>query len=267
MGSKTKESLYLHIADTLRKKIRKGDYGPGVMLPSQKELSTVFKTTVMTVRQALSLLEKEGLVSMVHGLGTFVASGDMKGRDFRLQGFSDEMERHRVSITTRVLNKEYSCRISHVQHLLGTGDKPCCCLTRLRFLGDTPIILQRSYVSSEYRNVVKEYEESASLYECLHKVSGGVVEGREIIVPILLGAEEAALLGEKEKSAGMVSYRASFNISHTVILFDEAVMTGTNVLLSVRQTGRQHLFNYSIIVDERSAPFAQLLNPAFWEET
>ena len=64
---------YLRIYRDLRDKITTGALAPNEQLPTQRELAQGHGVTVMTVRHALQLLEQEELVTMRHGLGTFVA--------------------------------------------------------------------------------------------------------------------------------------------------------------------------------------------------
>ena len=63
---------YHQIAEALRERIRGGDPAPGASLPNQRELARSFGVTLMTLRQALELLEREHLIVRRHGLGTFV---------------------------------------------------------------------------------------------------------------------------------------------------------------------------------------------------
>jgi GntR family transcriptional regulator len=63
---------YERIADTLRHEIRAGVYPPGDRLPTGDALTARFKVSPGPVRQAIDLLESEGLVESRHGLGTFV---------------------------------------------------------------------------------------------------------------------------------------------------------------------------------------------------
>ncbi|MEW5816822.1 MAG: GntR family transcriptional regulator [Spirochaetota bacterium] len=262
-----KQIRYLTIAERLRKKIRSGDLTPGASLPSQKELAAIFDTTVMTVRQALAVLEHEGLINFTHGVGTFVATGEMKGRDIRLVGFADEMKLHKVQITTKIVEKNFSHKDERIQKILGISEKRFCRLTRLRFINQDPIILQRSYVAAKYQSVIKEYNESESLYACLHKVSGELTTGREIISSILPSPIEAGLLNIRPDRPILLSYRVSLNIAHRVILFDEAYISGKRVVAVVRQIGKQHFFNYNVVLDDRADLLTQLLNPDFWEES
>ncbi len=64
---------YQQIADALRDQIRRGDLTPGARLDTQRALARRFEVTLMTLRQALEVLEREQLIERRHGLGTFVA--------------------------------------------------------------------------------------------------------------------------------------------------------------------------------------------------
>jgi len=66
---------YLLLTDTLRAAIQSGKYGNGDKLPSENELTKMYACSRQTVRQALSILDEEGLTERVRGSGTFVKSG------------------------------------------------------------------------------------------------------------------------------------------------------------------------------------------------
>lgn len=63
---------YVQIAAELREQICTGVLGVGAALPSETELRRHYGTSRNTVRQALALLEHEGLVVAEHGRGRFV---------------------------------------------------------------------------------------------------------------------------------------------------------------------------------------------------
>ena len=52
---------------------RRSAQRPGERLDNQRSLAREFGVTLMTLRQALELLERDGLITRRHGLGTFVA--------------------------------------------------------------------------------------------------------------------------------------------------------------------------------------------------
>lgn len=63
---------YERIATKLRDAIRDGTYQAGDQLPSEQTLMAENGVSLPVVRQALDLLESEGLVDRVHGRGTYV---------------------------------------------------------------------------------------------------------------------------------------------------------------------------------------------------
>ncbi|HEY9595745.1 MAG TPA: GntR family transcriptional regulator [Spirochaetia bacterium] len=257
---------YMSIAGTLRDRIRGGDYPAGAVLPSQKELAEIFDTTVMTVRQAIAVLETEGLLRIAHGVGTFVASGTRGGRALRLRGFSDSMRPEEARIRTRILEREYDVTDPSALAVLGGGSRHCCRVTRVRTVGNEPVIYQRSYVPPRFRSVIRGLSDGESLYAALGSACGGVVEGREIVVPIALEKREAAALEEKAGAPALFSIRASFDLARTPVLYDEAFIRTTRVFLTVHQSGKSNVSAYSI-PRSRPADIAEhLLTPSFWEE-
>ena len=63
---------YERIADDLRQQIRSQKLTPGQQMPAQTALAEQYRVSLPTVQQALSVLEAEGLIDSVHGIGTYV---------------------------------------------------------------------------------------------------------------------------------------------------------------------------------------------------
>ncbi|MFE2599960.1 GntR family transcriptional regulator [Streptomyces sp. NPDC059396] len=63
---------YERIADDLRQSIRAGELKPGDRLPSETKLAEEHRRSVPTIRDALRLLQDEGLIEKQHGRGNFV---------------------------------------------------------------------------------------------------------------------------------------------------------------------------------------------------
>jgi GntR family transcriptional regulator len=58
--------------DEIRQAIVKGIYSPGSQLPTEAELGALLGVSRTVVREALRLLEEDGLIARRHGVGTFV---------------------------------------------------------------------------------------------------------------------------------------------------------------------------------------------------
>ncbi|MCX5194941.1 GntR family transcriptional regulator [Streptomyces sp. NBC_00249] len=67
-----RQPKYQRIADALRTAIQSGEYGPGDRLPGENDLMATYDVARMTARQALGVLQNEGLVEARKGAGVFV---------------------------------------------------------------------------------------------------------------------------------------------------------------------------------------------------
>ena len=65
--------LYHQLADLLRAAIQSGEYEPGFLLPTELALEQEFEVGRDTVRDAMAVLRREGLVVTRHGQGSRVA--------------------------------------------------------------------------------------------------------------------------------------------------------------------------------------------------
>lgn len=75
---------YAQMANILRASIADGEYPPGVRLPSESALAREHGVSAMTARQAVSVLEEEGLVRRIQGKGTFVRKMGVSTSSFEL---------------------------------------------------------------------------------------------------------------------------------------------------------------------------------------
>ena len=55
--------LYLQMAEVLRQRVHRGVWAPGDLLPTLDELAREFSVAKVTVRQAVKLLQDEGLLA------------------------------------------------------------------------------------------------------------------------------------------------------------------------------------------------------------
>ena len=65
--------LYRQIADDLRRKIESDEFPPGMQVPTEDQLMDSYHASRNTVRSALKELTTRGLVTTLHGKGTFVS--------------------------------------------------------------------------------------------------------------------------------------------------------------------------------------------------
>ncbi len=243
----SKKLRYLEIADVLKKKIKQGEFPQGQALPSQKELSEIFNTSVMTTRGALAELEQEGIITVIHGVGTFVSSPAIHNDTLSLQGFQNEMDRQKMSITNEVIGVKHEIEQRELLDLFGKRSGRFSSLSRLRTIDGKPVIYQCSYVEKQYSSVFDEYQADQSLYQLFSQKTGIMVtQGREIMIPVILPDDIAKTLGFDEPCTAFLSKRVSISLEEKVVLYDEAYLPGPYVIMASRKHGKNNSFKYII---------------------
>jgi GntR family transcriptional regulator len=76
---------YVQLADLLRQRIARGVWRIGAQLPTLEDLVREFDVARVTVRQAIDLLAREGLVLAQQGRGTFVTATPTRDRRLKLE--------------------------------------------------------------------------------------------------------------------------------------------------------------------------------------
>ena len=76
---------YVQLADLLRRRIARGQWRSGDRVPTLEQLTREFDVARVTVRQAVDVLSREGLLSAQQGRGTFVTGTPPRARGLRLQ--------------------------------------------------------------------------------------------------------------------------------------------------------------------------------------
>ncbi|MET8837087.1 winged helix-turn-helix domain-containing protein [Micromonospora sp. NPDC004540] len=79
------KAKWARIADHIREQIASGELAPGDKLPSTAQLRDEYGVSAGVVRQAILVLQMQGVVEGVHGVGVFVAEQlpDAPGRSDR----------------------------------------------------------------------------------------------------------------------------------------------------------------------------------------
>ena len=94
---------YATVKASLRERIARGGWQPGVRLPSERELVQEFGCARMTVHRALRELEDEGLIARRQGSGSYVAELHPISNLLRVRDIAEEIHERGHIHSTRVL--------------------------------------------------------------------------------------------------------------------------------------------------------------------
>ncbi|WP_307837421.1 GntR family transcriptional regulator [Actinoplanes digitatis] len=199
---------------------------PGSALPPQRELSSAYGVTLVTLRQALRQLEDDGLLSQQPGRGTFVAEPKATYRLDSLRGLAEDLRAQGRTVSTEILGQTLRRPPAWVAAWLGTDR--ALRLERLRLLAGRPAVHQLSWVRAPAGAALRDTDLSAtSLYAAL--AGHGVVVHRasEVLRPELLSAPVADLLRQQAGTPVFVSDRITYGLDDQPIVVDRATILGT----------------------------------------
>ncbi len=139
---------YYQLAQTLSGQISSGALKPNDQLPTEDELSQRYGLSRGTVREAMRLLENDGLVRRERGRGTFVSDVFQSSALFSLMPFGEAMRRQSRVPTTRVLKATILPATAEVaQRLAIEVDKPVIYVVRLRLADNQPVVYEERYLA------------------------------------------------------------------------------------------------------------------------
>ena len=97
---------YVLLADLFRQRIARGDWPDKHRLPALEVLAFEFSVARVTVRQAIDVLAREGLLSPQQGRGTFVCGVPRKERSINVVSTLDELVRNFEDTLPTIVNME-----------------------------------------------------------------------------------------------------------------------------------------------------------------
>ena len=220
---------YQQIADALRDQIRRGDLTPGARLDTQRALARRFEVTLMTLRQALEVLEREQLIERRHGLGTFVATPSIDYDILQLRRLAADLSAQGEDVTTRVLGVRFVTPERTAATLLCLPPHSRVLqLERLRLVGGRPMSLQRSLLPARIGEEVAKADLGVTpLHEVLEFKLGITIErATESVSAVRLPARAARELGCHPGVAAFESERVSYDVSGGPVVFDHVLIPG-----------------------------------------
>ena len=139
--------LYSRIREDIRARIVSGAWQPHDRLPSESELMGQYGVSRITVRQALSDLQKERVIFKVAGKGSFVSPAKPFQELGRLQGFAEAMGALGHDTYNRVLSVRTVPATEEVaQRLqLSIGERVTE-IHRVRHVGSQPVSLDLTWL-------------------------------------------------------------------------------------------------------------------------
>jgi GntR family transcriptional regulator len=199
---------YYQLLQLLERAIAAGTIAPGEKIPTEAALCERFDVSRTVVRQALSDLDRTGLVTRVKGKGTFVA--EPKVSEFVAQSLTslhEDLTARGERLETKVLRLEVEPVSPHVAQLLELPEsEEIVLLERLRFLRGEPLVITTAHMPYSLCAPILELDFSdRSLFETYEQELGYKLHrGTRAIESRIAGRDVAAQLGVEEGAPVLV---------------------------------------------------------------
>ena len=139
--------LYARLRDEIRSRILDGRLAPGDKLPSEYELTEQHGVSRITVRQALTDLQTEGLIVKLHGKGAFVSHPRAAQSLNRLQGLGEALAPQGQAVHSKRLSmKRLKAPAEVARRLELPPGTEVFHLVTLRYLDREPLSVNTSYL-------------------------------------------------------------------------------------------------------------------------
>ena len=236
LNRKSPVPLYYQLVEQIRQSIRAGHLSEGVRLPAERDIADRAEISRMTVRQALVFLEREGMLSVQPGVGTFVAAPKLTYDALHLVGFAEETMRQGGAVVSRVIGLTIDQPPPSVTSRLQLPKEASVIkIVRLRSAGGDPVVLETSYIRMDgCAGLEHEDLEAESLYSLLETRFGLQLANASQTVEAHAASEfEAEVLDIHAGVPVLIAEGVTFTVEDQPIEYFKAVYRADRVSLAM----------------------------------
>src|SRR5438105_12006723 len=220
---------YYQLKEIMRERVRAGEWQPGDLIPSERELGETYGISRMTARQAITDLVNEGLFYREQGKGTFVSQHKITQQLIQLTGFTEDIRARGQRPGTKVLSAEmFPADEATAERLRISQGTLIFRLRRLRLADDEPLAIELSQISFKgCEKLLEEDLEHNSLYRVLETKCGiQLMEADQELEAGLAGNEETQLLKISIGSPVLFTRRTTYTERNQPVEYAKAVYCG-----------------------------------------
>ncbi|TFZ05086.1 GntR family transcriptional regulator [Ramlibacter rhizophilus] len=226
--------LYLQLADLMRARIDRGQWPRGHRLPSLEVLMEEFGVARVTVRQAIDLLAREGLLSPQRGRGTFVTGEPPRGRIINVVTTLAELARVYEDTQPRVVNIDESVTEPPLSLTEGTPAARYAYMRRVHLRDGQPYCVIDIYLDERIFRQSPARFRSRTVIPLLVSMPGVDIHEAHQVLTIGTADIEVAHLLEVPVNAPTAEVRRVFKDRHGVVIyFADVVYRGDAIRLEM----------------------------------
>lgn len=225
--------LYQQLSQILEGNVKEGKYEAEKKLPSESQLCKIYDVSRITVRQALSILEKKGIVYSVPGKGTFLNKFSINQKLLKIISFKETLEKSGLKGYTIV--KELEDNIKQNKNIKNYFEnlKDVSKLVLVGQIENEPLVMYESYftknISYKIHTFAKEYEKENKAFSTydIFKDQGYVIsEIQQRITAVNADSNVAENLNIKKGSAVLILETLTYTENNTLLEYKVAYYRG-----------------------------------------
>jgi GntR family transcriptional regulator len=234
--------IYLQIAESIGSLLASGILPAGYVLPPERVLCEQFGISRMTLRQAMSLLDHEGLIDSRRGIGTVVRHSRLRKQQQELRSFSEEIRARGGRPESRLISLGLATPAATVREFFGLREEQKVYeIQRVRLNDGEPLALETARIPERLCPGLERFDlTKTSLYCVLEESYGLSLEScSEEISAEIPNSEFRKLLSLSARTAVLVVNRRTYTRDGRPVELTRSVFRGDRysaLVHSVRKT-------------------------------
>ncbi|MEX0408238.1 GntR family transcriptional regulator [Aquibium sp. LZ166] len=234
--NKSNISRYVQLATLFRRKIEIGTWQLGQQIPTVDMLAAEFDVARATIRQALSILESDGLIERHRAKGTFVTFRPQEALWCQVETNWAGLLNAREGATIEVLARGVSTDVQGLVHQIGERAPSYLHFRRRHWRNDSPFMIGEVYIDKRLeQRITEEALRTKTSMRLIADVAGvEVTDARQTLTIGTADAEIAELLHLPFNAPVAVVHRSAIDASGTLVFVGVATYRGDVVRLDFK---------------------------------
>ncbi len=229
--------LYYQLREYFRQEILSEKLKFGDELPSESQLCSQYDLSRITVKQAYDGLVADGLIVRKRGKGSFVNYKSIGYTLLNTPNLYIQLDTETIVQKASVISAEYKKCNNVVASALGIKEgTEVCYFKRVRYIDDSPTIIQTVYIAPGYeKDILSEDLTAISFHEYINQHNNIVMDVFNIdVFAIILDNFEKELLEIKCSSpqSGFF-FNTVYYANKTPIIYNERIFRGDQIKLAL----------------------------------
>lgn len=234
--SRSAISRYIQLATLFRQRIDSGQWPVGSQIPTVEDLSMECGVARATIRQALDLLEEEGLIERFRAKGTFVRRRPQEELWCAVGTDWSGLLRPSHSATIEVLADEANVVLKDVPYMIGGLAPAYRHLHRRHWRNEMPFLLTHVYIDERLRDrIAREDIETKTALRLIHDMPDlEIVDAQQTLTIGTADLETAEALSMPLNAPVAYVHRSAVDKNGIAVLIAQGIYQGKVVRFDIK---------------------------------